>query len=74
MSGFIIPFLIEELMDYNYLKRERNNSINNNNERDYKLNDYNFGFIVIIIVWIGEVIISILLKQPQFDIKHVIKV
>eukprot|EP01083_Nonionella_stella_P007275 21045_1 len=61
-TGFVIPFLIGELMDYNWKRRGANDFVNGSQERQYSVADYDLAFLVLVACFATQMILSFVLK------------
>ena len=62
-SGFFVQWLIGILIDYNWKQRE--GGFDEKDERDYNVDDYNLGFITILIVIGMNVILTLIMKETK---------
>ena len=65
LGGFVSQLLIAELIDISWNNRGANDYINNTNDGNYTVNDYNYGFILIPIAVFLAIISSLLMKETN---------
>lgn len=66
-SGFVVQYLIGNLLDYNWKQRGGNDYIDDNplNERQYNVSDYDFAFMTIAVLLGISLIISLFIKETR---------